>query len=320
MRKSALPVLLILSALASSVEAQDRNDNVGLLLGGGPANTEKYIEAIRDGLRGYGYVEGTNITITPVYAMGDYSRFPALAKELVDRKVRIILAANERALIAAKDTGADIPIVVVACDPLEKLLGSLARPGGNATGISCVSADLIGKRFGHLKATVPSLKRVALLFNPEDISEIELREAAKASSSLNVEIMQFPVKSPDDFKGAFERMAQADCGAIYVSLSAFTNFHAKRLSELALQRRLPLVSSGPEFPEAGALMSYGFPLAKGFKRSAYFIDRILKGTSPKELPAEEPTEFYMVINAKTAATLGIKIPDMIQVQADRIIE
>ena len=225
-----------------------------------------------------------------------------------------------RALIAAKDTGADIPIVVVACDPLEKLLGSLARPGGNATGISCVSADLIGKRFGQLKAVVPSLKRVALLFNPEDISEIELREATNASNSLNVEIMQFPVKSPDDFKGAFERMVQADCGAIYVSLSAFTNFHAKRLSEFALQQRLPLVSSGPEFPEVGALMSYGFPLVEGFKRSAYFIDRILKGTSPKELPAEEPTKFYMVINAKTAATLGIKIPDMIQVQADRIIE
>jgi putative ABC transport system substrate-binding protein len=142
MRTFALPVLLVLSALASSVEAQVRNDNVGVLLGGGPANTVKYIEAIREGLRGYGYVEGTNITITPMYAMGDYSRLPVLAKELVDQKVRIILAANERALIAAKDTGADIPIVVVACDPLEKLLGSLARPGGNATGISCVSADL----------------------------------------------------------------------------------------------------------------------------------------------------------------------------------
>jgi putative ABC transport system substrate-binding protein len=115
-------------------------------------------------------------------------------------------------------------------------------------------------------------------------------------------------------------MASANCEALYVSLSAFTNFHAKRLSELALQRRLSLISSGPEFPEAGALMSYGSPLSEGFKRSAYFIDRILKGASPKDLPAEEPTKFYMVINGKPAATLGLKIPDVIQVQADRIIE
>jgi putative ABC transport system substrate-binding protein len=139
--------------------------------------------------------------------MGDYSRLPALAKELVDQKVRIILAGNERSLIASKDTGADIPIVVVACDPLEKLLGSLARPGGNATGISCVSADLIGKRFDHLRAIVPNLKRVALLFNPQDISDIELREAAKASNLLSIEIVQFPVTTADELNPAFEKMA-----------------------------------------------------------------------------------------------------------------
>jgi putative tryptophan/tyrosine transport system substrate-binding protein len=252
--------------------------------------------------------------------MGDYSRLPALAKQLVDQRVRIILAGNERSLIAAKDTGADIPIVVVACDPLEKLLNSLARPGGNATGISCVSADLVGKRFDHLRAMIPDLKRVALLFNPQDISDIELREAAKAGNSLGIEITQIPVTSADDFNAAFAKMASANCEALYVSLSAFTNFHAKILSELALQRRLPLISSGPEFPEAGALMSYGSPLSDGFKRSAYFIDRILKGASPKDLPAEEPTKFHMVINGKSAAAMGLKIPDVIQVQADRIIE
>jgi putative ABC transport system substrate-binding protein len=322
MRRWALPLFLGLSIAGSTLAAvaQDKNHHIGVLLAGGPANNMKNINSLREGLRGFGYIDGNNITVSPVYAMGDYSRLPALAKELIDKKVDIVLAGNERSLIAAKDTGADIPIVVVACDPLEKLLGSIARPGGNATGLSCVSADLIGKRFDHLKAMVPSLKRVALLFNPEDISEIELREAAKASSSLNLEIMEFPVKSPDDFAGAFARMAQTDCGALYVSLSAFTNFHAKRLSELSLQQRLPLISSGPEFPEAGAIMSYGFPLSEGFKRSAYFIDRILKGASPKELPAEEPTKFHMVINAKTAATLGVKIPDVILIQADRIID
>ncbi|MFZ1211428.1 MAG: ABC transporter substrate-binding protein [Pseudolabrys sp.] len=303
-----------------SLEAQNRSDNIGVLLAGGPSNNVRNLDALRDGLRNYGWTEGNNVNITPVYAMGDYSRLPALAKELVDQKVRIILAGNERSLIASKDTGADIPIVVVACDPLEKLLGSLARPGGNATGISCVSADLIGKRFDHLRAIVPNLKRVALLFNPQDISDIELREAAKASNLLSIEIVQFPVTTADELNPAFEKMASSNCEAVYVSLSAFTNFHAKKLSELALQKKLPLISSGPEFPEAGGLISYGSPLSEGFRRSAYFIDRILKGTSPKDLPAEEPTKFYMVINAKTAATLGLKIPDVIQVQADRIID
>jgi putative tryptophan/tyrosine transport system substrate-binding protein len=137
---------------------------------------------------------------------------------------------------------------------------------------------------------------------------------------VGIEIIQFAVASADDFNAAFDTMATAKCEALYVSLSAFTNFHAKRLSELALQRRLPLISSGPEFPEAGALMSYGSPLSEGFRRSAYFIDRILKGASPKDLPAEEPTRFYMVINGRTASTLGLKIPDVLQVQADQIID
>ena len=322
MHKWALPAALgfWIGLCSVSIYAQDRSDNIGVLLAGGPENNVRNLDALRDGLRSHGWAEGNNISITPVYAMGDYSRLPALAKQLVDQKVRVILAGNERSLIAAKDTGADIPIVVVACDPLEKLLGSLARPGGNATGISCVSADLIGKRFDHLKAIVPNLKRVALLFNPQDISDFELRDAAKAGNSLGIEITQIPVTSADDFDAAFAKMAGANCEALYVSLSAFTNFHAKRLSEIALQRRLPLISSGPEFPEAGALMSYGSPLSEGFKRSAYFIDRILKGAPPKDLPAEEPTSFYMVINGKTAATLGLKIPDVIQVQANRIID
>jgi putative ABC transport system substrate-binding protein len=206
MHKWALPAALGLwiGMCPVSIEAQAPSDNVGVLLAGAPANNVRNLDALREGLRSHGWVEVNNVSITPVYAMGDYSRLPALAKQLVDQKVRIILAGNERSLIAAKDTGADIPIVVVACDPLEKLLGSLARPGGNATGISCVSADLIGKRFDHLKAIIPNLKRVALLFNPQDISDIELREAAKAGNSLGIAITQISVTSADDFNAGFD--------------------------------------------------------------------------------------------------------------------
>jgi putative tryptophan/tyrosine transport system substrate-binding protein len=317
-------LILIFSSLAhsslSTVTAQEKTARLGVLVGGSPATTVKYLDSLRVALQNFGYEQGRNITIEPRYAMGDYSRLPVLANELVEHKVRVILAGNERALIAAKNTGADIPIVVVACDPLEKLLGSLARPGGNATGISCVSADLISKRFSLLKAAVPDLERVALLYNPEDISEFELREADHAGELLQLKAIRFPVKSPDDFKAAFDMMQKENCKAIYVSFSAFTNFHAPRLSQLALSNRLALISSGPEFAEAGGLISYGATLVDAYKRSAYFIDRILKGASPKELPAEEPIKFYLVINKKTAAILGLKIPDNLLSVADDVIE
>ena len=167
---------------------------------------------------------------------------------------------------------------------------------------------------------MPNLKRVALVFNPQDISDIELREAAKASNLLSIEIVQFPVTTADELNPAFEKMASRNCEAVYVSLSAFTNLHAKKLSELALQKELPLISSGPEFPEAGGLISYGSPLSEGFRRSAIHGSD-LEGYIPKRLARRGANYiFYMVINAKTAATLGLKIPDVIQVQVDRIID
>ena len=232
----------------------------------------------------------------------------------------MFVAGNERALLASKATNSGIPIVVVACDPLVKLLGSIARPGGNATGVTCVSADLIGKRFGYLNTVVPNLKRIALLYSAADIHEFELQGADLASRALGVEVVRFPVTSKEDFTAAFERMVQDGCEGLYISLSAFTNFHRKALAELALRYHLPAIASGPEFPEVGGLMSYGATLDDGFKRAAYFVDRILKGASPKDLPAEEPTKFYLVVNQKTASALGMKIPDIMLVQADNIID
>jgi putative ABC transport system substrate-binding protein len=212
----------------SPLTAQDKSVRIGVLLGASPATNVKNLHSLRTGLKAFGYEEGRNIVLEPRYAMGEYARLPSLANELVEQKVAVILAGNERALIAAKNTGANIPIVVVACDPLEKLLGSLARPGGNATGISCVSADLIGKRFGLLKTIVPALERIALLYNAEDISDFELREADRAGRALDMKAIRFPVRSADEFIPAFDAMIRENCRAVYVSFSAFTNFHAQK--------------------------------------------------------------------------------------------
>jgi putative ABC transport system substrate-binding protein len=309
---TALPPLLAQEA--------EKAPHIGVLMAGSPATSNRYTATLRESLRTFGYDDGRNIVIDPRYAEGDYERLPKMVTELINQKVKLFVAGNERALITAKSAGAGIPIVVVACDPLEKLLGSIARPGGSATGVTCVSADLIGPRFSYLKAVVPNLKRIALLYNAADIHESELRGADVASRSLGIETIRFPVRSAEDFASTFDSIVREKCEALYISLSAFTNFHRKTLAELALFHRLAAITSGPEFPEAGGLMSYGATLEDGFKRSAYFVDRILKGASPRDLPAEEPTKFYLVVNIKTAFALGIQIPDIVLVRADKIIE
>jgi putative ABC transport system substrate-binding protein len=293
---------------------------IGWLSGGSPATSGRYFEAFRDALRTYGHVDGRDVAIELRYAVGEYGRLPALANELVAQKVNLIVVGNEQALIAAKNTLAPIPIVAVTCDPLEKLVGSLARPGGNATGVTCVSADLVGKRFGYLKTLVPSLKRIAYLYNPEDDVDAEFRGAEVAGKALGVTPIRFPVRSSKDFTAAFNSMDKQRCQALYVSVSAFTNYNRQRLADLALSHHLPAINGFPEFPEAGGLISYGASLTDGFKRAAYFVDRIMKGASPKDLPVEEPMKFYLFVNAKTAKKLGIKIPDLIVIQADTIIK
>ena len=307
------------AALAQPSIEKNRNFRIGVLLGGSAATSGRYVDTLRESLRALGYVDGQSIVIETRYALGDFGRMPALANELVDLKVNLIVATNEPALIAAKGTRTPIPIVAVACDPLDRLVGNLARPGGNATGVTCVSGDLVGKRLGYLKTLVPNLKRVAFLYSAADDIDSELRGAEQAGRVLGVTTVRFPVRTPEDFAVAFDSMLRQDCQALYISVSSFTNFHRQRFADLALTYRLPSIYGFPEFPEAGGLISYGATLSDAFKRVAYFVDRILKGVSPKDLPVEEPTKFYLIVNAKTAKALGIKIPDLILIQADTII-
>jgi putative ABC transport system substrate-binding protein len=173
---------------------------------------------------------------------------------------------------------------------------------------------------GYLKSLVPDLKRVALLYHAQDDIEMEVRGAEAAADILGISIDRFPVRSADDFASAFDTMVQRGSKAIHISASGFTNFHRKALAELSMSHRLPSINAFPEYPEAGGLISYGATLTDGWKRAAYFVDRIIKGASPSDLPAEEPTKFYLTINQRIATNLGITIPDIILIQADKIIE
>jgi putative ABC transport system substrate-binding protein len=312
---------LISSAISISGHAQQaRTYRIGVLLAGSPQSTAKLVDVFRSSLRELGYDEAKNVSIEFRFARGDANRFPDLARELAGLNVDVFLASTEPAIHAAKDFGNRIPIVALSCDPLEKLLGNLARPGGNATGFSCVSSDLIGKRFGLLKALLPSLRRVAMFYRAQDAHETELNGATRAAREIGVELIPTPVQAEDHFEDAFQKMVNEKADAVYLLASGFTVFHQAKLAQLALKRGLPSIFAFREYPESGGLMSYGASLSDMFKRGAYHIDKILKGTPPRDIPAEEPTRFELLVNMKIATALGIEIPDIILVQATEVID
>jgi putative ABC transport system substrate-binding protein len=310
----------LLAPAATQGQQAERTFHLGWLGFSSAPMYKTYTAAYRDALRTLGYEEGRNYTIDFRFADGDYARLPALAGELAARKEDLILASSEPSLVAVMEAGAGIPVVVVACDPLEKLLGSIRRPGGNATGFSCVSHDLVGKRIGFLKELVPGLSRIALLYGGSEATEAELTEAEGVARAIGVEATRFPIRTADDVDAVMNAIASGHQQAVYIFTNALTSFTRARLAQQALALRLPAIFGFREFAEAGGLISYGADLIDGFQRAAYFTARILKGTRPSDLPAEEPTRFYLTINQKTAAALGIQIPPTLLVAADRVIE
>jgi ABC-type uncharacterized transport system substrate-binding protein len=319
---NALVVAIMLALCASSSEAQQsaKMFRVGILALP-PANTmQQRLGVFREALRNLGYEEGRNLIVESRFADGVYDRLPVLASELARLKVDVFLATGEPVLLAAKEKGENIPIVVVSCDPLEKLLGSLRRPGGNATGFSCVSADLVGKRFSLLKSLLPRTERVAVFYNKRDNHELEFKDADAATQSLGINLVHFPVGSPADFEPAFKRMIEEKCDALYIVASAFANAHWENLAQLALNYRLPAMYGFREFAYFGGLLSYGANLSDGWRRAAAFVDKILKGSQPSDLPVEQPTRFELVINVRTAKTLGVDVPPTLLAIADEVIE
>ena len=283
------------------------------------------LEAFRQGLRELGWVEGQNIVIEYRYAEGRTDRLPGLADELVRLKVDVIAASPTPAALAARNATRTIAIVGMGLtEPVGLgLVASLARPGGNVTGVTySVDADIFGKQLELLKEAVPKVRRVAVLSNPGSSPALPLTISSvkAAARSLGLQLQLLVAREPSEFDGAFGAMARERAGALLVTGDTMFFLHRARLADLAVKSRLPSMSTQGQWVEAGGLMSYGPSLPDLWRRAATYVDRILKGARPADLPIEQPTKFELVINLKTAQALGLTIPQPLLQRADQVIE
>jgi putative ABC transport system substrate-binding protein len=278
-------------------------------------------QAFRQGLRELGYIEGKNIAIEARWAEGNFDRVPGFARELARLNVNVMLVGGDQGLKAAKEATITIPIVVTACDPLDSLVASIARPGGKATGLTCISSELAGKRLQILKELVPVLARTAVLYNPDDRNKAsEYRQMQEAAHSLNVTLHAYEARSSAEIETAFAAMVQGRHQALVILSDALMIFHEKKLADLALKNAIPAIYGFREFAEKGGLVTYGASLREVYRRAAAYVDKILKGASPGDLPIEQPTRFELVINLKTAKALSLKVPPNLLAIADEVIE
>jgi putative ABC transport system substrate-binding protein len=303
--------------------AAGKTPRIGFLGNSTAALEANLIRPWREGLRDFGYVEGQNVAVEYRWAEGRYERFPALIAELLALKVDVIVTAGTPAAQAVKRATSTIPLVMIAVgDPVSTgLVSSLGRPGGNATGLVSIAPDLEGKRLQLLQEIVPNLALVALLTNPANPfhvgSEQQLRSAATA---MHVKAQSFAVRNESEFDAAFEAMMRQRPGAMIMLADRLFLHHRKRIVDFALKHRLPAVYAYQELVEAGGLMSFGPSYPGMHRRAAYFVDRILKGASPSELPMEQPSQFELMINVRTARVLGLTIPPSLLLRADQVIE
>jgi len=299
---------------------------IGYLSSADAASESTRSEAIRLALRERGYIEGQNIAIEYRYAEGKLDRYPEVAAELVRLKVDMIVVAGGFAQIqAAKNATKTIPIVMSGggIDPVNAgLIDSLARPGGNVTGITNISGQLGGKRLELLKEAVPKLARVAVLYapaNPSSVLEVK-EDLPVAARALRLTLQPWEVRAANDFDRVFAAMGKQRPDGLYLSGGNLINLNQKRIIGFALKSRLPSMYSSREAVEAGGLMSYGADQADSYRRVAYYIDRILKGAKPADLPVEQPMRFEFVINLKTAKQIGLTIPPEVLARASRLIK
>jgi putative ABC transport system substrate-binding protein len=284
-------------------------------------------EAFLQGLRDLGYVEERNLVIEYRDAEGKLDRLPALAADLVALRVDVIVAPSIGAALAAKQATKTLPIVfALVADPVGNgLVTSLARPGGNVTGVSNLSSELVGKRLELLKQAVPGVTRVAVLWQPgtadERVQTDQLKEAEIAARALGMRLQFVEVREPADLDKALSDMAKARAGALTVLRDSVLLFTERgRVVELVAKNRLPAVYNAREFVAAGGLMSYAVSFPDLFRRSAVYVDKILKGAMPRDLPVEQPTKFELIINLKAARALGLRIPPSLLAQADQVVD
>jgi putative tryptophan/tyrosine transport system substrate-binding protein len=336
-----LPVTVLLFALCLSAEAQQptKMARIGYLSTADPVGRAYRIEAFRQGLKKLGYIEGKNIFIEYRFAEARPERLPELARELVALKVDIIFAGGGPATEAAKNATQTIPIVTSSQDPVAQgLVAALPRPGGNITGLANLTSELVGKRLELLKEVIPQLSRVAVLWTPysntrmlqmhkpiiaETPSTFALptwRRTEVAAQSLGVKLQAAELRDRDDLEPAFAAIKRERAEALFMIRGPIVNDLTKRIANLAVESRLPAIYDDKRFPQLGGLMSYGTDLADVDWRAASYIDKILKGAKPADLPVERPTKFELVINLRTAKALGLKIPAHLLMEAATVIE
>ena len=319
--------LLLLVALCSSAEAQQpaKVPRIGLIR---PSRSDHpgsqaLIAAFRQGLRDLGYVEGQNITLEIRWADGNRDRLPQLADELVRLKVDVMVTGGNSATQAAKRASSTIPIVMtqVADPERDGFVVSLARPGANITGLTHMNTELAGKRLELLKESVPKTSRVAVLWNPANPAQaFNFKEIETAAKALTVSLRSLPVRGPEDFDGAFEAAVKGRVHSIFVSSDGIINSHRKELVNRIAKNRLAAMYTESEWADAGGLIVYGPSNTDLYRRAATYVDKILKGIKPTELPIEQPTKFELIINLKTAKQIGLTIPPSVLARADKVIK
>lgn len=321
---SVLAVVLVVAAVAEAQHPK-KVPRIGYLSPRDQASESSRSAAIRLALRELGYIEGQNIAIEYRYGEGKLDRLPGLAAELVRLKVDIIVVGGDSGIRAAKNATRTIPIVMTGpgSDPVEAgHVESLARPGGNLTGLTTLSRGLGGKRLELLKEAVTKVARIAVLYDPAEprgVHEVK-EDLPVAARSLGLTIEPWEVRAADVFERVFAGLNKQRPDGLYVSGGALMNNHQERTAGFALKTRLPSTYNNKQSVDAGGLMSYGADLADSYRRVAYYVDKILKGAKPADLPVEQPTKFELVINLKTAKQIDVAIPQKVLARADKVIK
>lgn len=324
MRRRAFLIGLTLGwPLSAAAQDASRIPHIGFLGNSTPKLEANLIQPFREGLRDLGYMEGRNIVVEYRWAEGHYERFPMLVAELVAAKVRMIVTAGTPSALAIRKAAPEMPIVMVAVgDPVGNGLAvSLARPGSNATGLTSISPDLEGKRLEIIKEALPSVSRIAVLLNPSNAYQVrDEKEIQAAASALDVFAQSYWVSRADELDSALERIRDNAPGVLFVPADRLFLHNRERITDFSLRNRIPLVSAYRELAEAGGLMSFGPNYAVMHRQAARYVDKILKGAKPADLPIEQPERFEFVINLKSAQALGVQLPPTLLTRADEVIE
>jgi putative ABC transport system substrate-binding protein len=318
-----LVAVFLVTVFSAEAQRPEKVARIGYLSSAGTATSDLSFAALRQGLRDLGHSEGKNINFEYRGAEGEADRMPGFVVELIQLKVDVFFCPNLPAIYAAKEATKTIPIVMVSnVDPVELgIVSSFARPGGNITGLTLQSLELSGKRLELLKEIFPKLKRVALVWNTGDQSmNLITKQIQAAAPPLGVTLQPYGVRDPNDFGGIFDKMSQNPPDALFSIADRLISSQRKQILEFGVKSKIPTMFDSAPAVEAGALMAYGPSRTEVSRRAAVYVDKILKGAKPADLPVEQPTKFELIINLKTAKQIGLTIPPNVLVRADRVIK